>query len=169
MSKIVLALLFLFLVYEVILKDNFGIRKVVRNHFESLERGIYSILVTLVFPIALLIVFRESHVYTVRNLENLLIVLSIFVSVLFGIMGDISSKDTENIELKDMTLSSAIFIIIECLISMILTFGLMTSYTIDSDLDVVFKILNSINFYLVFSILINTMVILKRFSKLIRE
>ena len=60
MSKIVLALLFLFLVYEVILKDNFGIRKVVRNHFESLERGIYSILVTLVFPIASYILNRAS-------------------------------------------------------------------------------------------------------------
>lgn len=169
MTKVLGVILVLFVVYEFIFKDAFGIKGVILNHFRSFEHQLYSSVVTIVLPFILLLIFKESHVYTVRNLENLLIVLSIFVSILFGIMGDISTRSIEHEALRQDTLTSAIYISTMCLLSMILTFGLMTSYTVESNLDVYFKVFNSINFYFVFSILINTLLILKKFSKLIRE
>lgn len=165
-------LLGVFIVYEIAFKDAFGIRHAVINHFKNGGHGLYGIVVSLVLPITFLYLFKETHVYTANNLDNLLIVLSIFVSILFGIMGDISGKEMptqDGEELKKLTLSSAIFISTECLISMILTFGLMTAYPSDVQIDTVFKVLNLFNFYLVFSILINTLMILQRFGKLIRN
>lgn len=172
MYVIICTLLLLFLVYEIGVKDAFGIKSSFVNHFTHHEVNIYSSTASLVLPIVLLYLFKETHVYTAQNLDNLLIVLSILVSVLFGIMGDISGKEIKGDEaesLRQVTLSSAIFISTECLLSMILTFGLMTAYPIDAEIDTVFKVLNSINFYLVFSIFINTLLILQRFSKLIRN
>lgn len=172
MKIILVTLLALFIGYELFIKNAFGFRSVVEKHLTGFEHKLYGALVSIVIPLVLLLVFRETHVYTVRNLDNLLIVLSIFVSILFGIMDDLSSKESTNIQreqLRDSTLSSAIFIATECLISLILSFGLMTAYPSDLDIDMVFKVVNLINFYLVFSILINTLLILNRFSKLIRS
>lgn len=167
-----LILLGVFIIYELFIKDAFGFKKIMVKHLGGFDNRIYGALISTVIPLLLLLLFRETHVYTARNLDNLLIVLSIFVSILFGIMGDLSGKEiksTEGAILKDITLSNAIFIATECLISMILTFGLMTSYAYDNEIDLLFKVVNSINFYLVFSIFINTLMILKRFSKLIRN
>ena len=165
-------ILALFIVYEFAIKDAFGLRSVIKKHLFGFEYKIYGALISVVVPLLLLFLFRETHVYTARNLDNLLIILSIFVSILFRIMGDLSSKEIAGADgeaLKDVTLSNTIFITVECLISMILTFGLMSAYPQDSDIDLIFKVVNLFNFYLVFSILINTLMILKRFSKLIRN
>ncbi len=172
MELIIVGLIVLFLVYEIFLKDAFGLRNIFVDHFKSFERKAYSFIITVFLPLLLLILFRETHVYTARNLDNLLIVLSIFVSILFGIMGDLSGQKSSNTEIESMrqsTLSNSIYIATQCLISMILTFGLMTAYDVDSELDMIFKVVNLVNFYLVFSILINTLMILKRFAKVIRD
>lgn len=162
----------LLLLYELIIKDAFGFRTVFVTHYFGFENKFYGAAVSMLLPYVLLMFFKDTHVYTARNLDNLLIMLSIFVSVLFGIMGDLSGNkmdDAADESLRQLTLTNAIFIATQCLLSMILTFGLMNAYVSDSDIDSVFRLVNLVNFYLVFSIFINTLMILKRFARLIRD
>lgn len=172
MKMIIYVVVGLLLLYELMIKDAFGFRTVVVNHFFGFDNKIYGAAVSMLLPYVLLMFFKDTHVYTSRNLDNLLIMLSIFVSVLFGIMGDLSGNkmdDDEAESLRQLTLTNAIFVATQCIFSMILTFGLMNAYVSDSDIDNVFKLVNLVNFYMVFSILINTLLILKRFARLIRD
>lgn len=174
MRIIGITLLVAFVVYELWLgkKAHMGIFTSFIDHFDSFNNQTPSILINLLLPLAFVLLLRESHVYTVDNMENLLVVLSIFVMIVFGILGDLSAREPEGekmIELKKHTLSNTIYIATFCLLSMVITFSLMSSYTVESKLDVYFKVFNIINYYMVFSIIINTLMLLKRFATLVHE
>lgn len=174
MRVVGILLIVAFVVYEIKLgaKSSVGIHGTFSDHFRTFNKKLPSLFINIFVPLGFVLILRESHVYTVENLENLLVVLSIFVMIVFGILGDISGREVNTEEskmLKGETISNTIYIATFCLISMVITFSLMTSYTRESELDIFFKIFNMINFYLVFSIIINTLMLLKRFATLVHE
>lgn len=70
MKIIIFGLILIFLAYELFIKDAFGFKRVFVNHLIGFDHKIYGALISVVIPFLLLLLFRETHVHTARNLEN---------------------------------------------------------------------------------------------------
>ena len=170
---------FVLMLFSIFKKTNnfFNARQIVKDHFDAFNKSIRQYIVFYVYP--LLLSVGVTFIYDATDVlyDNLLIVLSIILSMLFSVLAIITNfsykTDNENpvdkriIKVVRESCNSilyscllCVFIILYCIILIIIND--MPFYG-----GLLGKILNGIAYYIFVVLILNLLLVVKRISKII--
>ncbi|MBQ3307035.1 MAG: hypothetical protein IJG68_02455 [Bacilli bacterium] len=162
---VVLGLLFMLFSFSVKLGNFVDIRDIIKKHlsfFKSNKLQFISIyIVTIVFSLYI----GTIHTINKELLDNMIIILSILISMFFAVLSILCSIDSKNKndiykQLLNETYTSTVFEIIICIVLLLISFAaLFMGKGFNTIIDI---IASDIIYYLTFVLILNIFVIIKR-------
>jgi len=149
----------------------FDIRSIFKHHFSIFNRNLFQLFVFYFIP--LLLAFGTLGIKTIDKyiINNVNIVLAIFISMFFAmisILYSTSSKENVTDEKRKKLLHETInTILFECVLSIILlVISFIVLFIDDYNLSWPIVIVSLIIYYLLFVIILNVFIVIKRIKKL---
>lgn len=173
--KIINSSEFLFLIAGIIIflncikKNNnfFDIRRIVIEHFEMFSNAKGQIVVFYGTPLLLAIAVLKNNCINKDIIDNIVIMLSIIIAMLFAMLSILNSyqnKDSEYVKVLEETYNTILFQCIICVLTLIISFS---QYFVDNyDSELVLKIVSFLLYYMIFVLIMNIFIILKRMKAL---
>jgi len=163
----------LILLFAATRKNNnyFDVRRIFREHLGLFRNSIFQYFVFYGTPLLMSIGTVIQKIVDDSILVSVNIVISIFMSMLFAILSSIGNLNnkTENCELNKLlseTYTAILFEAILCICALIISFAVLFS---DAKNAVVMTSISIILYYLVYAIILQVFIIVKRLSVLLRE
>lgn len=159
----------LILFFNCIKKNNnfFDIRNIFLEQFKMFANAKGQIIVFYVVPAILAYAVMKNKHIDKGIIDNIIIVLSIIISMLFAMLSIINGyqkTDSKYVEVLDETNNSIMFQAVLCVITLIISF---VQFFIDNyNGEIITKIISFVLYYLIFVIILNTFIILKRMKAL---
>ena len=173
--RVILSPMFLFTLSAVILlfsatrkRNNFfDIRGIVKDQFKIFH-GLKTQLFVF-YGVPFLLAFATVRIKRIDEtiLDNIIIVLSIFLSMLFAMLSIVGSQNNNKNEkrkiLIDQTFNSIMFESVLCIVSLIISFSCFFTTTVEGSNDTIVKwIISTILYYLIYTTILNTFIVIKR-------
>lgn len=168
-SKFMFSVAGLILFFNCIKKNNnfFDIRNIFLEQFKMFNNAKSQIIVFYIVPVILAYAVTKNKYIDKEITDNIIIVLSIMLSMLFAILSIINGyqkKDSKYIKVLDETNNSIMFQSVLCVITLIISFA---QFFVDSySGEKIIIIVSFVLYYLMFVIILNTFIILKRMKAL---
>ena len=145
----------------------FDIRNIILDQFKMFSDARGQIIVFYGAPLLLAIAVLKCKCINKEIVDNVVIVLSIIISMLFAmlsILNGYQNNDKDYVELLEQTYSAILFQCVVCVISLIISFA---QYFVDNyNSDILLKVVSFVLYYLIFVMILNIFVILKRMKAL---
>ena len=166
---------FLFLVsgliifFNCIKKNNnfFDIRDIINKHFMMFSEAKGQIFVFYGTPLILAIAVLKCNCINNDIIDNIIIILSIIISMLFAMLSILSNypnKDDLYEKTLEETYNTILFQCVVCVLSLIISFA---QYFIENDSPEIYLIVISfVLYYMIFVLIMNIFLILKRMKAL---
>lgn len=161
----VLGLLFMLLTFSVKLGNFVDIRNIITKHLSFFKNNKLQFISIYIVPIILSIYIGTIHIINKALLDNLIIILSILISMFFAVLSILCSIDTKNKnddynQLLNETYTSTVFEIIICIFLLLISFAAL--FMGKGFNELIDTIASDIIYYLTFILILNIFVILKR-------
>lgn len=145
----------------------FDIRDIFKRQFKMFSKAKGQIIVFYGVPFMLAYAITKNKYITKDILDNIIIVLSIIISMLFAMLSIINSyqnKKENYIKVLDETNNSIMFQCVLCVMALIISFA---QFFIDNYCwEIILMIVSFVLYYLIFVIILNTFILLKRMNRL---
>lgn len=161
----VLGLLFMLLTFSVKLGNFVDIRNIITKHLSFFKNNKLQFISIYIVPIILSIYIGTIHTINKALLDNLIIILSILISMFFAVLSILCSIDTKNKnddynQLLNETYTSTVFEIIICIFLLLISFAAL--FMGKGFNELIDTLASDIIYYLTFVLILNIFVILKR-------
>lgn len=120
-----------------------------------------------IVPLILAYAITKNKYIDKSIVDNIIIMLSIIISMLFAMLSIISGYSKTNakyVKVLDETNNSIMFQSVLCVITLVISFAQF--FVDDYNNDIIVKIVSFVLYYLIFVIILNTFIILKRMKSL---
>lgn len=159
----------LILFFNCIKKNNnfFDIRNIFVEQFKMFANAKGQVVVFYVVPLILAYAVMKNKNIDKDIVDNIIIVLSIIISMLFAMLSIINGYQKTNpkyVKVLDETNNSIMFQSVLCVITLVISFAQF--FTDNYNSEIITKIVSFILYYLIFVIILNTFIILKRMKSL---
>lgn len=145
----------------------FDVRKVFENHFSIFRDAKGQFFVFYGTPLLLAFGIANYKLMDIKIIDNIVIVLSIIISMLFAVMSVLTSfkgKDEHYTVVLKETFNAVIFEAILCILSLLLSFSVLFVGEIETVwINYIFSL---VIYYLIFTIVLNIFLVIKRIKKL---
>ena len=149
-----------------------GIKKIFTDYFGIFEKKYHHILLFWGCPFIFSLSLIQADVATSDTLDTIIVFLSIIIAMYFSILAILIGKQTDSSILsenhKKLLNESATIILVEvilCIICLIISISALL--LTDSLPEIVLSILYFINYYFIFVMLLNILILMKRLKSLI--
>ena len=162
---VVLGLLFMLLSFSVKLGNFVDIRDIIKKHLSFFRSNKLQFISIYTVPIIFSLYIGTIHTINKELLDNLIIILSILISMFFAVLSILCSIDSKNKndiykQLLNETYTSTVFEIIICIVLLLISFAaLFMGKGFNKIID---TIASDIIYYLTFVLILNIFVIIKR-------
>lgn len=168
-SKFMFSVAGLILFFYCIKKNNnfFDIRNIFLEQFRIFDKTKSQIIVFYIVPAILAYAVTRTKCIDKDIIDNIIIVLSIMLSMLFAMLSIINGyqrNDSKYVKVLDETNNSIMFQSVLCVVTLIISFAQFFVDTYDGEKTII--IVSFVLYYLMFVIILNTFIILKRMKAL---
>ena len=167
---IFIALSFLFLLFAFFQKNNnfFDVKKIIKGHIKIFNGAIFPMVTFFLVPALLSFGITLIKVVSSDILNCISLIVTIFLSFLFAVMGIIvSAKNNSSDEKKKLIDETVNTILFESVDSICLLVFVFTVIFVDSYENNVYMFLASFFiYYLFFVLILNSLIVIKRVSKI---
>lgn len=166
----------LFMIMGMMNKNNsfIDLNNIISNHLKLFEKSKKQYLNFYLYPLIMSIGVAFLYSADAMMYQNIIVVISIFISMLFAILSILITKDYSKYEgdkqerikrvLKE-TNNAIVFCVFICIIIMIISMIMLALESMKCDLAN--KVISTIVFYLIQVLMLNMLLIIKRMGKLI--
>lgn len=169
---VVFGLLFMLLTFSVKLGNFVDIRDIIKKHLSFFKNNKLQFISMYIVPIILSVYIGTIHTINKELVDNLIIILSILISMFFAILSILCSIDSKNKndiykQLLNETYTSTVFEIIICIFLLLISFAaLFIGKGFNEIIDI---IVSDIIYYLTFVLILNIFVIIKRIEAIFQS
>lgn len=151
-----------------------GLNKVIGEHLKLFRNSKKQYVVFYILPLIMSIGITCLYSASKDMYENLMVVVSIFISMLLAIMGIITAKDYSKYEGKQLkrikevlneTNNAIVFCVFICILILVVSLIMVIIETLCT--EIINGIISAVLFYLVQVLLLNILLVVKRMSKLV--
>lgn len=162
---VVLGLIFMLITFSVKLGNFVDIRDIIKKHLSFFKNNKLQFISIYIVPIILSVYIGTIHTINKELLNNLIIILSILISMFFAVLSILCSIDSKNKndtykQLLNETYISTVFEIIVCIFLLLLSFAAL--FMGKGFNELIDTIASDIIYYLTFILILNIFVIIKR-------
>ncbi len=162
---VVLGLLFMLITFSVKLGNFVNIRDIIKKHLSFFKNNKLQFISIYIVPIILSVYMGTIHLINKELLNNLIIILSILISMFFAVLTilcsiDIKNKNDVYKELLNETYTSTVFEIIICIFLLLISFAAL--FMGKGFNELIDTIASDTIYYLTFILILNIFVIIKR-------
>lgn len=172
MNKIAISLFFIsaiLIAFKLMSKNNnfFDTRQIISSQNDMFNNDVCSMIIFYGVPLLMSVATVCIKYISYEIVSNIVIVLSITISMLLSMLGVIISfqkQDKQYKKVKKETVNTIIFEVMLCIITLILSFIVLFVGEIEN--EYISSILSVFIYYLIYTITINLFIVIKRLKKL---